>query len=89
MADLRSKHLIVGKGLMFFAITVLASALLFARTPEWRTAALLAVLVWASARSYYFLFYVLERYVDPTLRYAGLFALVQALVRRRNDRGRR
>ena len=42
-----------------------------------------AVLAWASARAYYFAFYVLERYVDPRLRYAGLLALLRA---RRNLR---
>jgi hypothetical protein len=44
---------------------------------------LLALLVWSSCRFYYFLFYVLEKYVDPGLRYAGLFALMAALWRKR------
>jgi hypothetical protein len=41
--------------------------------------------VWASCRFYDFLFYVLERYVDPTLRYARVAALLAALRRRRWD----
>jgi hypothetical protein len=45
-------------------------------------AALLAILVWASCRSYYFLFYVLQHYVDPHLRYAGLLALLGQVVNR-------
>jgi hypothetical protein len=53
--------------------------------PSIRTAALLALLVWSSCRFYYFLFYVLERYVDPRLRYAGLLALVGAIRHRRRD----
>jgi len=44
------------------------------------------VLVWASARFYYYLFYVLEKYVDPSLQYSGLVALMIALARRRRDR---
>lgn len=89
MADLRSKPLIVAKGLLFLAILVLAGGLILAIAPGWRTACLLALVSWASARFYYFLFYVLEHYVDPTLRYAGLGALVQELLRRMRRGGGR
>jgi hypothetical protein len=84
MRDLQSKTLIVGKGVLFFAIAAAAATLLLLDRPSLRTAALLAALVWASARFYYFLFYVLEKYVDPRLRYAGLVALLAAIRRRRS-----
>jgi hypothetical protein len=86
MGDLKSKKAIVLKGVLFCCIIVGAAALILLERPSLQTAALLVVLVWASARSYYFLFYVLEKYVDPSLRYSGLFALLTALVRRRRDR---
>jgi hypothetical protein len=76
MADLKSRRLIVLKGWMFLAIAVISGLLLFARAPTLETAALIAILVWASCRSYYFLFYVLEKYVDPGLRYRGLWHLI-------------
>jgi len=44
---------------------------------------LLAVAVWCFARSYYFAFYVIERYVDPGYRFAGLGSFVRYLLRRR------
>ena len=84
MADLQSKRWIVAKGLMFMAMVGLAAGLLLLEHPTARTAALLLILIWAAARAYYFLFYVLERYVDPRLRYAGLLALVQAIWRTRH-----
>jgi hypothetical protein len=84
MTDLRSKKVIVLKGALFLCILVGAAVLLFVERPAWRTAALLAVLVWASARFYYFLFYVLEKYVDPSLRYSGLLSLLGNLTRRRD-----
>jgi hypothetical protein len=83
MADLRSKPLIVLKGVMFVLVAALASACVFALAPDWRVAALLAVVIWSSARAYYFLFYVLERYVDPRLRYAGLTDMLRQLWRAR------
>ena len=48
-----------------------------------RTAFLLLLLVWAASRFYYFLFYVLERYVDPRLRYAGILALIRTIIAKR------
>lgn len=83
MSDLTSTRLIVLKGLLFLLIALLCAALLLQRSPDLRTLALVALLAWAAARFYYFLFYVLEKYVDPELRYAGVIALVQALLRRR------
>jgi hypothetical protein len=88
MADLQSKRLIVLKGLLFLVILAISVALLWAAAPGWRTACLLALVIWSSARLYYFLFYVLERYVDPTLNYSGLVALIQKLLSRvRRGRG--
>jgi hypothetical protein len=83
MTDLKSKRWIVAKGLLFAGIAVLSAALLIAEMPSAQVAALLALLVWASCRFYYFLFYVLERYVDPTMRYAGLFDLLRGMRERR------
>ena len=46
-------------------------------------ALLLAVAVWCFARFYYFAFYVIEHYVDPGYKFAGLWSFVRYLVRRR------
>jgi hypothetical protein len=82
MSDLQSKSLIVAKGLMFLGIATAATALLFFDSPTAKTAVLLLLLAWSAARFYYFLFYVLERYVDPKLRYAGILALIGAIAKR-------
>jgi hypothetical protein len=86
MTDLKSKRWIVAKGLLFFGIAATSAALVWSEAPSIRLAALLAVLVWASCRFYYFLFYVLEHYVDPTMRYAGLLDLLMGMRRRRSMR---
>ena len=83
MADLNSKKLVVVKGILFLSVACVSFGLLLAPWPSWRAALLLALLVWASCRFYYFLFYVLEKYVDPSLRYSGLWALVREIWRRR------
>ena len=83
MRDIASRPLIVGKGLLFLGLAGVSAVLLFLESATWKTGILLAVLIWASCRFYYFLFYVLHRYVDPSLRYAGLLALVSRIRRRR------
>ena len=83
MTDLSSRRWIVAKGSMLAAIALVTAALILLEKPSVTRALLLGLLVWASCRFYYFLFYVLERYVDPTLRYAGVLALLASLRRRR------
>lgn len=88
MGDLKSSKLIVAKGVLFLVMTLLAAGLVWLEAPSLRVAALLAVLIWSSARFYYFLFYVLERYVDPTLRYTGIVDLVRARFRKKRSEPR-
>ncbi len=88
MTDLQSKKWIVAKGVMFLGIAATTAALILVEMPSVTLAALLALLVWASCRFYYFLFYVLEHYVDPTMRYAGLLDLLMGMKRRRLEKRR-
>ena len=85
MTDLKSKKWIIAKGVMFFGIAAATAALIILEMPSLKLAALLVLLVWASCRFYYFLFYVLEHYVDPTMRYAGLWDLMMGMKRRRHE----
>lgn len=72
MGDLTSHKLIIAKGFLFLVAGALATVGLLLEHPELRTAFLLAIAVWCFARFYYFAFYVLEHYVDPQYRFAGL-----------------
>jgi hypothetical protein len=83
MTDLQSKKWIVAKGVMFAGVALATAALILIEMPSLKVAVLLALLVWASCRFYYFLFYVLEHYVDRTMRYAGLLDLLMGMRRRR------
>jgi hypothetical protein len=88
MSDLSSPRLIVAKGIAFLAIACCAALLIFEQLPNLKVALLLAALVWASARFYYFLFYVLERYVDQRLRYSGIGNLGVTIVKGRAQEDR-
>jgi hypothetical protein len=65
------------KGLLFLFIGVVAAILLFLDLPTWRTAVLLALVVWGFCRFYYFAFYVIEKYVDPGYKFSGLISFIR------------
>jgi hypothetical protein len=88
MKDLSSPMWIKAKAILFLLLGLLAAALLLADHPILRTAALLAIAIWSFCRFYYFAFYVLERYIDPTFRFSGLFSLTRYLTQRKDSQQR-
>ena len=74
MQNLTSARTLLLKFVLFVTLGVMAAALLLLRSPHASTALLLALCVWAFARAYYFCFYVIERYVDRSFRFSGIFA---------------
>ncbi len=86
MADIQNPRLLYLKGALLLGLGILASALLLIENPSLRTAALLAVAIWAFARAYYFAFYVVEYYIDGSYKFAGLLSFLRYLMRRRDGR---
>jgi hypothetical protein len=83
MKVITNERLLRFKGLLFLLLAVLAAALLLARHRDLPTVLLLGLCVWASCRAYYFAFYVIERYIDPRFRFAGLWDCCRYLARTR------
>lgn len=84
MSDLKSPTLLYLKGGLMLATGLLAAGLLLLDRPDLRTALLLGIAIWGFCRAYYFAFYVVEHYIDPGYRYAGLTSFIShALSRRR------
>ncbi|MGF1451759.1 MAG: hypothetical protein ACFB21_06765 [Opitutales bacterium] len=71
------------KALLLAAILVTCLvAALFENRLAFR-ALFLVLLVWSSARLYYFAFYVIECYIDPGYRFAGIGSAFRHLWRKR------
>ena len=83
MRDIKSPKIIWLKGIVFLLMGIAASALLVMEAPTLRVAILLAVAIWAFCRAYYFAFYVIERYVDPSYRFSGLMSFIAYALRKR------
>jgi hypothetical protein len=79
MGDIRNPRLLYLKGGLFLLLGILAGGMLLAQHRDWSTALLLAIAIWAFCRAYYFAFYVIQHYVDPSFRFAGLLAFVRYL----------
>jgi hypothetical protein len=83
MTDLTSPRWIKFKGLLFLLLGVCATTLILLEHPSWRVGLLLSVAIWSFCRFYYFAFYVIEKYVDPSFRFAGLSSFVRYLISER------
>jgi hypothetical protein len=77
--DLTNPRAILAKGWLFLLLGLLAATSLLALHPSLETAALLGIALWAFCRWYYFMFYVIEHYVDGEFRFAGLGSFLRYL----------
>ena len=80
MKDLQNPKWMHLKAGMFVVIGVVSSALIVGSTPTVQTCILLSLVIWSFCRAYYFAFYVIEKYVDPSFRFSGLFSALRYLV---------
>jgi hypothetical protein len=87
MRDLKSRTSIWAKGILFLLLGVGAAVILLAEAGTPKVALLLVVAVWAFCRAYYFAFYVIEKYVDPSYRSSGLISFARYWCRQRKPSG--
>lgn len=85
MRDLTNPKLIFLKAALFLVIGFASGALLLLEAFDWRRLLLLCLTVWGFCRFYYFAFYVIEKYVDPSHRFSGLGAFVAYCFRKRGS----
>jgi hypothetical protein len=83
VSDLKSPMLIYLKGWLFLVILIVSTALLLLEAKDWKMAVLVLLIIWSAARFYYFMFYVIEKYVDDTYKFSGIISFVLYLMRRR------
>ncbi|HEV8607199.1 MAG TPA: hypothetical protein VGQ99_17805 [Tepidisphaeraceae bacterium] len=80
--DLTNPRVIYLKGLLFLLAGLIASAAILLEFPSLKLTLLLGIAIWSFARAYYFAFYVIQHYVDPTYRFAGLWSFFKYLIGR-------
>ena len=70
--DLKSSVAIHIKGWLFLVLAIIASIGLLIQNLSWQNLTLLGIALWAACRWYYYMFYVIAKYVDPSFKFAGL-----------------
>lgn len=86
MRDLKSPKWIWLKGWLFLLVGLLAATLVLLEAPSLRLAFCLGIAIWAFCRFYYyFAFYVIEHYVDPSYRFSGLWDFGKYVLRKRSS----
>jgi hypothetical protein len=83
MKNLQNSKWMYLKAGLFLLMGITSAVLIFAANATLQTAILLALVIWSFCRAYYFAFYVIEKYIDPTFKFAGLFAVIQYVTRRK------
>jgi hypothetical protein len=83
MADLSNRKLIYLKGFLFLAGILLSALIILLEHPQWKVAVLLGIAIWCSARFYYFVFYVIEHYVDDRYKFSGLVSFIRYLLQQK------
>lgn len=82
LGDIKNSKLLYLKGLLFVVLGCVAAMLVWMKQPDIQTALLLAITIWSFCRAYYFAFYVVEKYSDPSYRFAGLWDFACYVARR-------
>jgi hypothetical protein len=83
MPDIKDPRLLYAKGVLFVLAGSMASGLILVEHPSVKVALLLGIAIWCFARAYYFAFYVVQRYADPSYRFSGLWSFACYLIRHR------
>ncbi|QEL13563.1 hypothetical protein [Limnoglobus roseus] len=86
LGDITSLRLLWIKFALFIFLGLFAVTLALLLFPDVKLAVLMAVAIWAFCRAYYFTFYVVEKYADPSFKFAGLGSFLRyALMKRKRN----
>ena len=83
MKDLTNIKAICLKGILFLLGGLLSATLIIIEQPTLKVLFLLMVSIWCFSRCYYFIFYVIQYYVDDGYKFSGLLSFIRYLLRRK------
>ena len=72
LKDINKVWLLYLKAFLLFLTGFISSILLVLLNFNFKTIVLLLLAIWGFCRAYYFAFYVIKHFVDPTYKFSGL-----------------
>ena len=83
MGDIKKVWLLYLKGFLLFLTGFISSLLLVLLNLNFKNIVLLLLAIWGFCRAYYFAFYVIQYYIDPSFRYSGLIDFAKYQMKRK------
>lgn len=81
LGDLQNPKWMYLKAALFLFLGTFSAMLIVLDRPTVKTGLLVALVAWSFSRTYYFAFYVIEKYVDPKFRFDGIISVVRFCLR--------
>jgi len=85
LSDIASEKLLWAKFVLFLFLGCLCLGFLVYQL-GFPNSFLVLFAIWAFCRSYYFVFYVIEKYVDPSYKFDGIIDFMKYAIKRSRDR---
>lgn len=83
--ELKHAKWIYLKAFLFLLILAISCIAIVLETQSFYITILLLLVVWSSARVYYFMFYVIEKYVDSQYKFSGIWSFLRYLISHDNE----
>ncbi len=80
--DIEAKPVLYFKAILFVAVFLLAVALNLMESDLTIRIMSLALVIWSSARIYYFMFYVIENYIDKEYKFSGIYSFMKYMLKK-------
>ena len=81
MTDIKKTWLLYLKAFLLFLIGFISSLLLVFFNFNFKTIVLLLLAIWGFCRAYYFVFYVINHYIDSNYKFSGLIDFAKYLIK--------
>jgi hypothetical protein len=78
--EIKNPKILYTKATLMLLCGIIASILLLSETFNTKSIILLAIAIWGFCRAYYFVFYVIEKYIDPKYKFSGIISFLKYIV---------
>ena len=85
LKDIKKVWLLYLKAFLLFLTGFISSILLVIYNFNFKTIILLFLAIWGFCRAYYFAFYVIQHYIDPSFKYSGLIDFAKYQIKKKKQ----
>lgn len=83
MKDITSAKWMYIKAALLLLGGMMSAVIILIEYPTLKVALMLGISIWCFSRAYYFAFYVIEHYIDPSYKFSGLWSFVLYTIKKK------